>query len=178
MERNSWCREINKENFEVSIKEWKPSDLFLDAVSIIKMSIEDIRTNYTHHEMLAFIKRIQVNKVILIITGGEHGSISFFPKNNSELMECYYTPVKIVTNVVDTTGAGDVWLITFTLQYHLTKNIYNSLAYASIVTSLKIQSEELGFKIIDQKELQKMIQTHEKNINLISLEQGLKKVFG
>ena len=172
-----WCRKRDPITNEIIIKEWKPSDSFLNAISVIKLSIEDIRLNYSHEELVSFIQRIHQTDVILIITGGKNGTISFFPNHFIKSLTCYFTPVDEVADVVDTTGAGDVWLAIFSVSYYTTKSIQKALATATIISSLKIQAEGLNFKLMEQEELEKKILIHEKKISEISLEIGIDQIF-
>ena len=172
-----WCRIRNPITNEIIIKEWKPSDTFLDAISVVKLSIEDIQSNYSHAELVHFLQRIHHNNVILVITGGKNGTISFFPDHEEQSLVCYFTPVFEVSSIVDTTGAGDVWLAAFTIRYYMTKNIQLSLTTATIISALKIQAEGLNFKSIDSKEFEKIILTHEKTIQVLSMDEGITRVF-
>lgn len=171
-----WCREINKDNNVIKIKEWNPSEDFLKAIAVLKLSVEDITTNYFGKELGGFLDRIFQNDVILIITAGKSGTISFFPNYQNSSLDCFFTPIFQVTEIIDTTGAGDVWLAAFTLNYHQTKDIIQSLAMATIISSLKIQTEGVDFKYIDQNALNEQISRHRNFIEKVSVKEGLSRI--
>ena len=170
-----WCREKDSDSDKIILKEWFPTQEFLSAVQLIKISVEDIKKK-TLQTLTGYIKTIIDSKVILVVTGGKNGSVCFIPSQTNDFVECFYCPVKEVTNIIDTTGAGDVWLIAFTLMYYLTKNVKRSLSSASILSSLKIQSEGLHFKSISQEQLDKLIQNHEKEIIPLGINNGIDKI--
>lgn len=172
-----WCRQKNTQTNEIELKDWMPSTEFLSAASIVKLSIEDV-FNSSHNDFEGFIRFIVGHKVILILTKGIQGNFTFIPEHNSETISCLYTPAVQVTDVVDTTGAGDVWLTVFTTLYHTTKNIKNALAEASVITSLKIQAERTIFKDIDQEDFEKQVQQLEKVIKTLDFEEGIEKTVG
>ena len=171
-----WCREKDLDSDKIILSEWFPKKELLSAVQLIKISIEDIKKK-TFQSLTDYIKTFIDRKVILVVTGGKNGSVCFVPKQTDNFIECFYCPVKEVSNIIDTTGAGDVWLVTFTLMYYLTKNVKRSLSSASILSSLKIQSEGLHFKSIDQKQLDQLTQNHEKKIILLDINGGIEKIY-
>ncbi len=172
-----WCRELNPISNEIVIKEWFPSEIFLQSNTIIKMSSEDLKLS-AENNLEDFIQKIVNKKVILIITAGLRGNICIYQKNLSESLICFYTPVKSVSKMVDTTGAGDVWLVAFTTTFYATKDIKKSLATAAVLASCKVQAEGLHFPVTIKKDLQQMIQDHEKQIiNLEFNKDELLKIF-
>lgn len=167
-----WCRDTNEKD-EITIKQWMPTNELLTAISIIKLSSEDLKRR-TSQELEEYIKRITDYGVILIITAGIHGSICFLKGIHPY---CLYIPVKKISKVVDATGAGDVWLLTFTIIYYNSKNIEQSLGAASIFSSLKIQAEGLNFAQITEQELINEIFSATKEIQSMEFSEGIKKVF-
>lgn len=172
-----WCRQKNTQTNEIEIKKWIPSPEFLSAASIIKLSVEDL-FHSSNNDFEGFISYITSHKVLLILTKGIHGNISFVPDHNSDTVTCFFTPALPVTELVDTTGAGDVWLTVFTILYYNTKNIKKALATASVITSLKIQAEGIKFKDIDKKDFDLQIQQLEREIETLSFHEGVEKTVG
>lgn len=171
-----WCRERISLTNDIILKEWIPTKKFLQSISIIKMSSEDFRKS-SNDNLEDFVKNIVFHRVILIITGGLKGNICFFLKNSSNLLTCLYTPVKKASKVVDSTGAGDVWLVAFTVEFYKTGNMKKSLATAAILASSKVQVEGLNFPKISPNDLQFMINEHENMVIELELKQGLEKIF-
>ena len=170
-----WCRIRDQKTNLIKIKQWIPSDEFLSAVSIIKMSSEDL-LNSSNRDLDGFIKRILAKKVIFIITGGEKGIICFETKLTTKNSECYYSPVSKIKRTGDTTGAGDVWLLAFTINYYMTKNITRALAAATVITGLKIQGKDILFTDFSDKELQSGITNQEKKVHLLPIQKGIQEI--
>lgn len=71
---------------------------------------------------------------MLVITLGEFGAIVKGRNTGIQMIPALATPKK---NVVDTTGAGDVWCGAFLAAYKLTSDLMKSVTIASILSSIK-----------------------------------------
>jgi len=71
---------------------------------------------------------------MLIITLGELGAIISKENQEIQMVPALNTPTR---NVVDTTGAGDVWCGAFLAAFKLTEDLMKSVTIASILSSIK-----------------------------------------
>ena len=170
-----WCRVKKPGTDEIIIKQWIPTDKLLQSVSIVKISSEELIVS-SNHDLKGFISSVLDNNVILVITGGAKGNWCFQPTGSDQSKKCFFTPIIPINNIIDSTGAGDVWLTSFTAKFHITKNIVPSLAFAAVLTSLKVQAEGTDFKFISQEALEELIKQHELKIKILSLDQGLAEI--
>lgn len=69
-------------------------------------------------------RKLQLNHPMVLTTLGEQGSRLITPKKT------YFTPA-VKTKTADTTGAGDVYIAAFVLNYLKTKNIRTSMKQAT-----------------------------------------------
>ena len=166
-------------NMEIKQRKWKPSVEFINSLSVIKVSVDDLKS-YSKKEIKTYIQSLLIDKnKIISITGGEKGSLTIMMNNFNtfENLFWYYCPaVKIDTNL-DSTGAGDVWLTTFTLLIKQTSEIILALATATIIATLHIQSETGSFLYENLISVQKMIENQKKAITRIEFENGINKFF-
>lgn len=170
-----WCRERDSTTNDIHIREWVPSDEFLLAVAIIKMSLEDF-VRASKHNFETFINRILSNDIIFIITIGIKGNLCFFPSLASSDGNCFQTPVTQVSQTGDTTGAGDVWLAAFTISYYQTKNIRKALATATVITGFKIQGTIPKIDNYSKGVLESSIEKHERQISMLSVQEAIVKI--
>ena len=124
-----WLRQWNDKG-EISPKQmdWD----ILKAVDIVFMSEEDIAG------FESVIPTIIENVKILVLTKGAKGATIFF-ENDSQDYPAF--PVK----EVDPTGAGDIFAASFLVQYHKTKDIALSAAFANAAASYIV--EDFGINI-------------------------------
>jgi hypothetical protein len=168
-----WVREKRPKTNEITIKHWHPSKELLHAVSVFKLSLEDVFLE-KENSLESYIKLIVAHDVVLILTAGIKGSLTIIQQARSII--CYYSPIVELNNVIDTTGAGDVWLMSFTLTYYQSKNIVKAISTASVLSSLKIQAEGTNFKTKSKEGIEKMIIEQEEKVIELDLSKGLKKI--
>lgn len=87
---------------------------------------------------VAFLKKKHKNHDLVILTDSEHGS-HVMDKAGHYFKE----PAKKVQHYVDSNGAGDAYGAAFMIAYLKTKNIQESMRFASIAGSLACESHEL-----------------------------------
>lgn len=159
-------------------RKWIPSDSFLKSINCLKFSTEDLE-NYSKADLEDLINRIIGNNIIMAITGGKKGSIVIDPLSSEWKIgqNIIYGPIISVESVTDTTGAGDVWIATFSSAYYITKDTFRSLSISTSICSLLIQEEGFFFEKTDYKSLNLMIANHMQEIKTVTLKQGLNMIF-
>lgn len=171
-----WCRIKDPISDEIQIKQWVPSEAFLTSVSIIKMSSEDVG-RISNQSLEGFIENILLKDVIFVITGGAKGNVCFFADSKSEERKSYFSPIPEVVRSGDTTGAGDVWLMSFSISYYESKSLTRALATATVLTGKKIQANDSPIIDISANEVENAINNQEKRILLLPFKEGLNKIF-
>lgn len=124
-----WLRQWNDEG-KIFPKQmdWE----ILKTVDIVFMSEEDIE------DYESVIPTIVEYVKILVLTKGAEGATIFY---NNQRFDFPAFPV----NEVDPTGAGDIFAASFLVQYHKTKDIALSAAFAHAAASYIV--EDLGINI-------------------------------
>jgi sugar/nucleoside kinase (ribokinase family) len=111
---------------------------FLEELSrycpIIKVSIEDSRYIFGPEQPIEAVgyKLLEWGANIAIVTLGSEGSI-IFTRNGILYVPAY------PTQVVDTTGAGDVYCAGFLYEYLKTKDVHSAARFAAAIASLLIE---------------------------------------
>jgi len=115
----------------------------LAKAEVIIMSEEDI-VGFEYE-----IPRIASLVKVLILTRGEYGARLFYENKQTDFPAC-------AAKVVDPTGAGDVFTVTFLLNYIKEKEVHQSVAYANVAASLSI--EKMGIAgLPKEEEIQKRL---------------------
>jgi fructoselysine 6-kinase len=93
-----------------------------------------IKKDAADFDLIIASRRLTVkNHKLVLITMGERGSRIITPKKE------YFVPAKTV-KTTDTTGAGDVYISSFVLNYLKTKNIFRSMRLATRAAAKAITS--------------------------------------
>ncbi|MHA2362317.1 MAG: PfkB family carbohydrate kinase [Candidatus Hodarchaeales archaeon] len=175
-----WLRSQDPVTGQISAQTWAPLKSFLDSINVLKMSKDDLQvTNYD--ELCKLIKHLLSSQIFLIITAGENGAIIWSPSGNNESVHhCFHIPAVILpsSTVIDLTGAGDVFIVSFTVLYYETKDIFHALANSAVITALLIQAEGLSFKSISNNDLNELIKQQKQYIKKINnWQQDIKLIF-
>lgn len=124
---NTWIRYMEKSRRNVKILK----DLAVEADFFI----------LNDHEAKVLTKADSISTALallkakmLIVTLGELGAIISKENVGIQMVPALSTPAR---NVVDTTGAGDVWCGAFLAAYKLTDDLMKSVTIASILSSIK-----------------------------------------
>jgi sugar/nucleoside kinase (ribokinase family) len=106
----------------------------ISKFDIIKASIEDcyylFKDSMSYEEIIKTLHRWGAE--IVLITLGDKGSVI---SNRNNLINI----PAFEANMIDTTGAGDVYCATFLVEYLKTKDLYKSGLYASAAASILIE---------------------------------------
>lgn len=129
-----WMRRWNDDGkvFQKMLEDWT----VFRKVDIVILSEEDL--NY----QLDLIPKLAALFKILVVTKSEEGADVFF-NNNKHTFHAFDS------NVVDPTGAGDIFATAFLIRYFETKNINTAAIFANSAASLCI--EKKGIKGIPNK---------------------------
>jgi len=107
---------------------WTPSELLLDRLQAIFLSVEDIGDRVP--TAVDWFQRIPLG----VLTAGAAGALLYV---NGERYEV--RPRR--TGEVDPTGAGDVFAATFAIRYHFGDDPWEAAAAASCAASLSVEAE-------------------------------------
>jgi Sugar kinases, ribokinase family len=137
------CRSV-KDNLIIR-KQWEWSSKYLHLFDIVKADLYELYALSNNESFEQSINKIAESGCkIILVTLGKVGSLAFY--KDILLYMSSFEPNRIV----DTTGAGDVFLASFNYYYLKTLNIYDSLTFASAASSYKV--ENLCFKSIASEE--------------------------
>lgn len=175
-----WCRKRDEISGEISNHEWIPSESFLQSINIIKLSKGDFVNNKQNMFDLSFISRILASNTILIITLGKEGVMCWSQEKKSYgKIQCYFCPALdlLASDIVDQTGAGDIFLISFIYSYYNeSKDIPLALANGVINSTLLIQASGLNFKYESKSEILESIKKHISKIEKLDWQEAYKIV--
>jgi sugar/nucleoside kinase (ribokinase family) len=116
-----WLRQWD-ENGNVDCGDWPEARLALEQVSVTILSDEDLQCDQLRIEEFAHAAKL------LIVTHGENGATLYF-----EGQEHLVDAPKV--ELVDATGAGDVFAAAFIVQYHAKHDPVEALRFANQVAA-------------------------------------------
>ncbi|MFX1520305.1 MAG: carbohydrate kinase family protein [Promethearchaeota archaeon] len=119
---------------KVILTEWEAMPEYLQYVNVLKASITEIQTLTKCKNIKSAAKKIEdLGVEIIIITEGSKGSYVQYEGN------LVHIPSIKSGKVVDVTGAGDVYISAFALEYAKKKDVIKSGAFATAAVSSKIE---------------------------------------
>ena len=99
---------------------------------------------------------------ILILTKGEEGAILYY-KNKEWHFPAFPSQIK------ELTGAGDVFAVAFVLKYAESKDLFESVAYGNVASSLSI--EGVGVEQLPRTEdIERRLEIYHQTIKAIQLK--------
>ncbi len=120
-----WLRQWNTKGI-VSLGEWDQSDKILPQLKIVVISLEDVEGKWSIAEEWA------TQIPILIVTQGNLGCTVL---HKGQKLNIPARPA----NVVDPTGAGDVFATAFFLRFYETNDIKVAAYFANVTASMAIE---------------------------------------
>ena len=158
LDPSGYIRSIAKNSSgRIFLTEWKNMGDYLQNVDVLKASVSEIEILTNHNDLKLAAKEIEdLGVKVVIITEGSKGSYIHYKG------EFFHIPSIKSSNVVDVTGAGDVYISAFALEFSKTKDVISSGAFATAAVSSKIQGpgvsalktrneiEELRTKLLNQ----------------------------
>ncbi|MFQ6051840.1 MAG: carbohydrate kinase family protein [Candidatus Hydrothermarchaeota archaeon] len=156
LDPQGFFRKIEKNS--VVSKKWEDMDLFLKHVDLIKISDEELR-NVSKYEERA-VEKIKKYCDLVIVTKGDRGS-TIYEKKRIDI------PVIPPREVVDPTGAGDVFITGFLYKFIKGEDIEKCGLFASSLASIVLESMGCS-KIPTEKEVNSRLEEYLSNkyINL------------
>lgn len=125
-----WMRRWDSEG-RVYAQKWEDAAKVLPYIDILVMSEEDIAPFPEVIDEYANMTKI------MILTRGERGSTLY---NEGRITN--FRAFK--TNVIDPTGAGDVFATAFLIKYQQTRDPYESSIFANCVASFVVEEKGMG----------------------------------
>ncbi|HVZ67212.1 MAG TPA: PfkB family carbohydrate kinase [Patescibacteria group bacterium] len=128
-------------------KDWDDKGQMSNSIEILKMSDVDLanisfpENIKSSEEKCLFFARLGYKNIVL--TRGDN-SIIIVDKNK----KIRHIPT-VKVKVVDPAGAGDVFGVAFSYEYHRTHDVYKSARFANICTALKISGEDYNVDKIE-----------------------------
>jgi sugar/nucleoside kinase (ribokinase family) len=123
----------------------------LEALEVVIMSNDDIRG------FEDFIPKIVELVEVLVMTEGENGAI-IFNANQKYHFPAY--PIK----EIDPTGAGDVFAVSFLIEYSKNKNIKDAMAFAHSAAAFVVENK--GVFLPDMEKIQDRMKTYQMGFKL------------
>jgi 1D-myo-inositol 3-kinase len=123
-----WMRALNDEG-GVDPVAWESSDHVLDRLQALFLSSEDVRGQEEH--LTEWVQRVP----LAVVTAGAAGALLYV---NGDRFEVKPRPVR---EVVDPTGAGDVFATTFLLYYQHDGDPWAAAEAAACAASLSVEGE-------------------------------------
>lgn len=131
---------------------WEDAERILPLLDIVKFSKREAQTAMNCDDIEEAAQKIlNFGPEIVIITLGDEGAII---RGKENLFIKPKTPPK---RVLETTGAGDIFLGVFLLEYALTKNVANSGNIATIVATKSVEATGLS-RFVTRETIEKDIQ--------------------
>ncbi len=161
LERNGFTISIDPQGFlrkrlndgRIVPQKWKDANRVLERIFLLKCDEREI-VELTGTEDIGTAAKaiIDLGTRVVIVTRSERGSIIF--TNNKE----YKIPAYLPEKIVDTTGAGDTYMMGFIVEFLKTKSIKKAGHFASAVASYNIETKgPTGFP--SRKSVKKRMQT-------------------
>lgn len=136
-------REFKENSQELVVYNWWKPELIneIDCLKVSKYELENLSIFTTTEESI--IRILKEGLKFLIVTLGSEGSL-LGVKKIDEKISIYSIPSYHTENVIDETGAGDVFLYSFVVWYKSIQDPLHAVAYATSIASLLI--EDLGIQ--------------------------------
>jgi sugar/nucleoside kinase (ribokinase family) len=135
LDPSGYLRSIAKNGSgRICLTKWKNMSDYLQYIDVLKASVSEIEILTGHNDLKLAAKEIEdLGVKVVIITKGSKGSYIQYKG------EFFHIPSIKSSNVVDVTGAGDVYISAFALEFSKTKDVISSGAFATAAVSSKIQ---------------------------------------
>jgi len=118
----------------IFLTKWKDMADYLQYIDVLKASVSEIEVLTNCNDLKLAAKEIEdLGVKIVVITEGSKGSYIQYKG------DFFHIPSIKSSNVVDVTGAGDVYISAFALEFSKTKDAIGSGAFATAAVSSKIQ---------------------------------------
>jgi hypothetical protein len=125
-----WMRHRNSDGL-VGYKEWNPSEFLIEKTDAAVISVEDVRGN---EDLIAEYAR---QFKVLVVTEGYNGARVYWHGD----VRRFRAPK---VEVVDLTGAGDIFAAAFFIRLEATRNPWDSAALAVNIASLSVTRARLA----------------------------------
>jgi len=119
--------------------EWKNRESFIKNIDIIKGTEEEItKACKVKNTRQAALNLSSYGAKIVIVTRGQKGALFW--------MDGEYFEVEALRSVrhIDPTGAGDVFLSAFVVEFTLTDDVYRAATFATLTSSLSLEGLGIG----------------------------------
>ncbi|WP_287584819.1 carbohydrate kinase family protein [Candidatus Borrarchaeum sp.] len=135
LDPSGYIRSIAKNGSgRIFLTKWKDMADYLQYINVLKASVSEIEVLTNCNDLKLAAKEIEdLGVKIVIITEGSKGSYIQYKG------EFFHIPSIKCSNAVDVTGAGDVYISAFALEFSKTKDAIRSGAFATAAVSSKIQ---------------------------------------
>ncbi len=130
----------------LKMREWKNRESFIKKIDIIKGTEEEITIACNVKDTKQAASNLSsYGAKIVIVTRGQKGALFWIDGEHFE--------VEALRSVrrIDSTGAGDVFLSAFVVEFTLTDDAYRAATFANLVGSLSL--EGLGIEGIPKREV-------------------------
>ena len=124
---------------KIILTEWEDMADYLQYVNVLKASVTEMKVLTNCKDIKGAAKKIEdLGVEITIITEGSKGSYIQYEGN------FVHIPSVICHQVVDVTGAGDVYISAFALEYARKMDVISSGAFATAAVSSKIEGSGIS----------------------------------
>ncbi len=125
----------------ITFRVWNNSRI-LNKIDCLKISeVESRFLNYGENAIQILKKLLNSSIYHVLLTKGKRGSILGVRNRNTESIYLYDVPAFTGGEVVDETGAGDVFLYSYVIHYCAHHNEIDAIAFATSVASFLIEGK-------------------------------------
>lgn len=125
----------------IIFRNWDNPRIF-NKIDCLKISeVESKFLNYGENATQILKKLLNSSIYHVLLTRGERGSILGVRNRNTESIHLYDVPAFRGGEVVDETGAGDVFLYSYVIHYCAHHNEIDAIAFATSVASLLVEGK-------------------------------------
>ncbi len=150
---------------EIRFDDWVDHDI-MAKIDCLKISETEARYLNLGNDKQSTIKNILETAIsTVLLTRGVKGAILGVKISNEEKIALYNVPA-YPCNVIDETGAGDIFLYTFVIHFCAFQNVLDAVSFATGVTSILIEQNRFEWHLTKNfiEERQKIIRTQIKEI--------------
>jgi len=138
---------------KIRLSKWKDMNDYLQYVDVLKVSKSEMKVLSGEDDLKLASKKIEALGVkIIVVTEGSKGSYIQHEGNFSHI------PSISSSKVIDVTGAGDVYLSAFALEFSKTNDTIKSGVFATAAVSSKIQGPGVS-ALKTRTEIEELIQS-------------------
>ena len=151
---------------EIILSEWMDPEI-LERIDCLKLSEIEARYLNLGNDNKTIIKNILDTSIsTVLLTQGEKGAILGVSESEKKKKITYKIPA-YTSNVIDETGAGDVFLFSFATHFCTHRDVLDAAAFSTSVTSLFIEQKRFSWHFTEKmiKDRQQIIRSQIREIH-------------